>query len=67
MSLKAWESDLSFPFQCQKDSQLVDKLMQELDASKDNEVDFKEFVVTVAALTAACNDYFVEQLKKKGK
>ncbi|XP_016079655.1 PREDICTED: protein S100-Z, partial [Miniopterus natalensis] len=52
---------------CQKDSQLVDKLMQELDASKDNEVDFKEFVVTVAALTAACNDYFVEQLKKKGK
>lgn len=41
--------------------------MQELDASKNNEVDFKEFVVMVAALTAACNDYFVEQLKKKGK
>ncbi|OBS80245.1 hypothetical protein A6R68_21555 [Neotoma lepida] len=33
----------------------------------DNEVDFNEFVVMVAALTVACNDYFVEQLKKKGE
>ncbi|XP_019496547.1 PREDICTED: protein S100-Z [Hipposideros armiger] len=45
---------------------LVDKIMQDLDANKDNEVDFNEFVVMVAALTIACNDYFVEQLKKKG-
>ncbi|XP_005065693.2 protein S100-Z [Mesocricetus auratus] len=52
---------------CQKDPQLVDKIMQDLDANKDNEVDFNEFVVMVAALTVACNDYFVEQLKKKGK
>uniref|UniRef100_A0A9L0REY9 Protein S100 n=1 Tax=Equus caballus TaxID=9796 RepID=A0A9L0REY9_HORSE len=52
---------------CQKDPQLVDKVMQDLDANKDNEVDFNEFVVMVAALTVACNDYFVEQLKKKGK
>ncbi|KAG8524655.1 Protein S100-Z [Galemys pyrenaicus] len=52
---------------CQNDPQLVDKIMQDLDASKDNEVDFNEFVVMVAALTVACNDYFVEQLKKKGK
>ena len=57
----------SFSFQCQKDPQLVDKIMQDLDANKDNEVDFNEFVVMVAALTVACNDYFVEQLKKKGK
>lgn len=41
--------------------------MQDLDANKDNEVDFNEFVVMVAALTVTCNDYFVEQLKKKGK
>lgn len=46
---------------------MVDKVMQDLDANKDNEVDFNEFVVMVAALTVACNDYFVEQLKKKGK
>ncbi|XP_047587727.1 protein S100-Z [Lutra lutra] len=52
---------------CQKDPQLVDKIMQDLDANKDNEVDFNEFVVLVAALTVACNDYFVGQLKKKGK
>nr|XP_051694668.1 protein S100-Z isoform X3 [Oryctolagus cuniculus] len=52
---------------CQKDPQLVDKIMHDLDANKDNEVDFNEFVVMVAALTVACNDYFVEQLKKKGK
>ncbi|XP_008990161.1 protein S100-Z [Callithrix jacchus] len=51
---------------CQKDPQLVDKIMQDLDANKDNKVDFNEFVVMVAALTVACNDYFVEQLKKKG-
>ena len=42
-------------------------MMQDLDANKDNEVDFNEFVVMGAALTAACNDYLVEQLKKKGK
>ncbi|XP_004678254.1 PREDICTED: protein S100-Z [Condylura cristata] len=52
---------------CQKDPQMVDKIMQDLDANKDNEVDFNEFVVMVAALTVASNDYFVEQLKKKGK
>ncbi|XP_002815713.2 protein S100-Z [Pongo abelii] len=52
---------------CREDPQLVDKIVQDLDANKDNEVDFNEFVVMVAALTVACNDYFVEQLKKKGK
>ncbi|KAM5332013.1 protein S100-Z isoform 1-T3 [Glossophaga mutica] len=51
---------------CQNDPRLVDKIMQDLDANKDNEVDFNEFVVMVAALTVACNDYFVEQLKKRG-
>ena len=39
--------------------------MQDLDANKDNKVDFSEFVVVAAALMVACNDYFVEQLKKK--
>ncbi|XP_017383170.1 protein S100-Z [Cebus imitator] len=54
-------------FSCQKDPQLVDKIMQDLDANKDNKMDFNEFLVMVAALTVACNDYFVEQLKEKGK
>lgn len=58
---------LHFNFQCQKDPQLVDKIMNDLDSNKDNEVDFNEFVVLVAALTVACNDFFEEQLRKKGK
>ncbi len=41
--------------------------MNDLDSNKDNEVDFNEFVVLVAALTVACNDFFQEQQKKKGK
>ncbi|XDB54901.1 hypothetical protein AB1E18_008368 [Capra hircus] len=28
---------------CQKDPELVDKMMQDLDANEDNEVDFNEF------------------------
>ncbi|XP_029796951.1 protein S100-Z [Suricata suricatta] len=61
------QQELTEFLSCQKDPQLVDKIMQDLDANKDNEVDFNEFVVMVAALTVACNDYFEEQLKKKGE
>ncbi|KAF3701768.1 Protein S100-A1 S-100 protein alpha chain S-100 protein subunit alpha [Channa argus] len=48
----------------QKDPMLVEKIMNDLDSNKDNEVDFNEFVVLVAALTVACNDFFQEQKKK---
>ncbi|NWY23758.1 S100Z protein, partial [Pheucticus melanocephalus] len=51
--------------QGQKDPFLVDKIMNDLDSNKDNEVDFNEFVILVAALTVACNDFFEEQLKKE--
>ncbi|KAM9509875.1 protein S100-Z isoform 1-T1 [Guaruba guarouba] len=50
----------------QKDLHLVDKIMKDLDSNKDNEVDFHEFVILVAALTVACNDFFEEQLKREG-
>uniref|UniRef100_A0A2K6S768 S100 calcium binding protein Z n=1 Tax=Saimiri boliviensis boliviensis TaxID=39432 RepID=A0A2K6S768_SAIBB len=60
------QQELTEFLSCQKDPQLVDKIMQDLDANKDNRVDFNGFVVMVAALTVACNDYFVE-LKEKGK
>lgn len=66
MNLKAWELDIFFFLFVPKGPSL-DKLMQDLDSNKDNEVDFNEFVVRVGALTVACNDYFVEQSKKKGK
>uniref|UniRef100_A0A670JQL3 Protein S100 n=1 Tax=Podarcis muralis TaxID=64176 RepID=A0A670JQL3_PODMU len=54
-------SELTDFLSCQKDPQLVDKIMQDLDSNKDNEVDFNEFVVLVAALTVACNDFFEEK------
>ncbi|NWH46839.1 S100Z protein, partial [Fregata magnificens] len=50
----------------QKNPLLIDKIMKDLDSNKDNEVDFNEFVILIAALTVACNDFFEEQLKKDG-
>ncbi|XP_071239337.1 protein S100-A1 isoform X2 [Salvelinus alpinus] len=43
-----------------KDPMVVEKIMSDLDENKDGEVDFQEFVVLVAALTVACNEFFVE-------
>ncbi|XP_048148829.1 protein S100-Z [Corvus hawaiiensis] len=50
----------------QKDPLLVEKIMNDQDSNKDNEVDFNEFVILVATLTVACNSFFEEQLKKEG-
>lgn len=36
----------------------MDKLLKDLDANGDAEVEFSEFIVFVAALTAACHNYF---------
>ncbi|NWS20862.1 S100Z protein, partial [Pachyramphus minor] len=44
-----------------KDPLVVDKIMKDLDSSNNNELDFNEFVILVAALTVACNDFFEEQ------
>ncbi|XP_050948992.1 protein S100-Z isoform X2 [Labeo rohita] len=60
-------SELTDFLTSQKDPMLVEKIMNDLDSNKDNEVDFNEFVVLVAALTVACNDFFQEQQKKKSK
>ncbi|XP_072113977.1 protein S100-Z [Mobula birostris] len=51
----------------QKDPSLVDNIMKDLDSNRDNEVDFNEFVILVAALTVACNDFFQETLRKKSQ
>ncbi|KAF3692407.1 Protein S100-A1 S-100 protein alpha chain S-100 protein subunit alpha [Channa argus] len=40
------------------DPMVVEKIMTDLDENQDGEVDFQEFVVLVAALTVACNDFF---------
>ncbi|KAM6910095.1 protein S100-A1 [Xenentodon cancila] len=49
------------------ESSMVDKIMSDLDANKDGEVDFQEFILLVAALTVACNDFFVDQVKNSKK
>ncbi len=48
---------------------MVEKIMSDLDENKDGEVDFQEFVVLIAALTVACNEFFIDYDKssKKGK
>lgn len=44
---------------------VVDKIMKDLDENQDGQVDFQEFVVLVAALTVACNEFFVDLDKNK--
>lgn len=60
---------MMFLLQASKDPMVVDKIMTDLDENHDGEVDFQEFVVLVAALTVACNEFFVDYDKscKKGK
>nr|XP_046254785.1 protein S100-A1-like [Scatophagus argus] len=43
-----------------KDPMVVDKIMKDLDENQDGQVDFQEFVVLVAALTVACNEFFID-------
>lgn len=44
---------------------VVDKIMKDLDENQDGQVDFQEFVVLVAALTVACNEFFVDSDKNR--
>ncbi|KAB1260554.1 Protein S100-A1 [Camelus dromedarius] len=53
-------TELSGFLDTQKDADAVDKVMKELDENGDGEVDFQEYVVLVAALTVACNNFFWE-------
>uniref|UniRef100_A0A4W5RK14 S100 calcium binding protein T n=1 Tax=Hucho hucho TaxID=62062 RepID=A0A4W5RK14_9TELE len=50
-----------------QDKEAVDKVMGDLDANNDGEVDFTEFVILVGALTVACNDFFLEYNDKGEK
>ncbi|XP_069783904.1 protein S100-A1-like [Narcine bancroftii] len=51
----------------QKDPNSVDVIMRDLDMNCDGQVDFQEFIHLVTAITIACNEFFVELLKKQGK
>ncbi|KAM5271894.1 protein S100-P [Ctenodactylus gundi] len=54
------EKELPGFLQSGKDTDTVNKLLGDLDANGDAEVDFKEFMVFVAALTFACHTYFTQ-------
>ncbi|XP_043935896.1 protein S100-A1-like [Protopterus annectens] len=41
-----------------RDCSMVERILNDLDNDCDGEVDFNEFVVLVAALTIACNEFF---------
>ncbi|XP_039608723.1 protein S100-P-like [Polypterus senegalus] len=43
------------------DKDAVDKILKDLDDNGDSEVDFKEFIIFVAALTCACHNYFAQK------
>ncbi|KFP03645.1 protein S100-P [Calypte anna] len=41
-----------------KDKEAIDKVFKNLDDNGDSQVDFKEFMIFVAALTCCCHKYF---------
>ncbi|XP_024300044.1 protein S100-A1 isoform X2 [Oncorhynchus tshawytscha] len=48
-----------------RDGEGVEKVMNDLDANSDGEVDFTEFIILMGALTVACNDFFMEYKPEK--
>ncbi|XP_056408840.1 protein S100-A1 isoform X1 [Hyla sarda] len=54
------QNELGEYLETQKEAGTVDKIMKELDENGDGEVDFQEFVILVASLTVACNNFFCE-------
>lgn len=52
-------------FQSQKDPAAVDKIMKDLDANGDNQVDFEEFVSLVVGLSIACEQCYAAQMKQR--
>ncbi|XP_066539002.1 protein S100-A10b [Hoplias malabaricus] len=56
------ETELSSFLKSQKDPATVDKIMKDLDANGDGEVNFEEFVSLVVGLSIACEQLY--QMKK---
>lgn len=48
-----------------RDGEGVEKVMNDLDANSDGEVDFTEFIILMGSLTVACNDFFMEYKPEK--
>ncbi|XP_050992078.1 S100 calcium binding protein S isoform X1 [Labeo rohita] len=50
-----------------QDKDAVERVMNDLDANNDGEVDFTEFIILMGALTVACNDFFLDSPPPKNK
>ncbi|XP_054661993.1 protein S100-A10 [Grus americana] len=51
----------------QRDPMALEKILKDLEQSRDGRVGFQGFFSLVAGLTIACNDYFVLHMKQKGR
>ncbi|PWS20992.1 hypothetical protein DKP78_25930, partial [Enterococcus faecium] len=60
------ENELSGFLKSQKDPGTVDKIMRDLDANGDGQVNFEEFVSLVVGLSIACEQCYQMHLKKTG-
>ncbi|XP_035179936.1 protein S100-P [Oxyura jamaicensis] len=58
------EKELPNFLQTGKDKDFIDKVFRDLDENGDFQVDFKEFVIFVAALTCCCHKYFEQKAAK---
>ncbi|XP_030002382.1 protein S100-A1-like [Sphaeramia orbicularis] len=61
------ENELSTFLKSQKDPAAVDKIMKDLDANGDGQVDFEEFVSLVVGLSIACEQCYQLHMKKQTK
>ncbi|KAM9852036.1 protein S100-A1 [Aulostomus maculatus] len=52
---------------CCNDPAGIDKIMTDLDENGDQQLDFQEFVVLVAALTVACNEFFEDCCRNRNR
>ncbi|KAF5898177.1 uncharacterized protein DAT39_012093, partial [Clarias magur] len=52
------EAELSNFLKSQKDPATIDRMMRDLDANGDGEVDFEEFVALVVGLSIACEQCY---------
>ncbi|KFO27479.1 Protein S100-A10 [Fukomys damarensis] len=61
------EKDFPGFLENQNDPLAVDKIMMDLDECRDGKVGFQSFFSLITGLTIAFNDYFVVNMKQKGK
>uniref|UniRef100_A0A9J7ZG16 Protein S100 n=1 Tax=Cyprinus carpio carpio TaxID=630221 RepID=A0A9J7ZG16_CYPCA len=58
------EAELASFLKSQKDPAAIDKLMKDLDANSDGEVNFEEFVSLVVGLSIACEQIYKIHMKQ---